>query len=173
MRCLPEVMNGFVMRANTRATASLLGRDRPPKVVRLDGKPFTAAADPAAASAPGWRQEELSFPDAAASLWTFAETAIRLRVPERTLRLLVSRHKPPVIKAGRRVLFDEIAINHLIGNLRCPSKSPPAPKAPCSGSRGPSAANAFERALALTTSPSPKKSGRRAKLNSTGVRCTA
>ena len=172
MRVLPDLANQFVMRANNRATACLLDRDRPSKVVRLDGKPFGAAAD-ASAIAPAGQQEELLFPDAAAPLFTFSETALRLRIAERTLRLLVARHKPPVIKAGRRVLFDELAINHLIENLRCPSKSPPAPKAPCSGSPAPSAANAFERALALTTSPSPKKSGRRAKLNSTGVRCMA
>ena len=58
-------------------------------------------------------------PPSGPALFTFAEAAARMRVPERTLRLLVARHEPPVIKAGRRVLFDELAINHLIESLRC------------------------------------------------------
>ena len=81
------------------------------------------------------------------ALFTFAEAAVRMRIPERTLRLLVARHSPPVIKAGRRVLFDDFAITHLIESLRCPSGSSPSPRRVCSGYRAPSAANAFAKAL--------------------------
>lgn len=137
----------------------------PPAAVR----PAHAAAGPA----PPARQDEFVFPETAPALFTFAETAARLRLAERTLRLLVARHGPPVIKAGRRVLFDEIAINHLIESLRCPSRSSPAPTATSSGFRAPSAANAFERALAQTASSSPKKSGRPGKPTSTARTCTA
>ena len=118
-------------------------------------------------------QDEFVFPETAAALFTFAETARCLRVAERTLRLLVARHGPPVIKAGRRVLFDEVAINHLIESLRCPSKSSPVPTARSSGSQAPSAANAFERALAQTAANSLKKCVRPAKPMPTARNCTA
>jgi hypothetical protein len=135
----------------------------PPRLVAV-----LSGSNPKTASAPESElvQGEFAFLDTP-SIFTFSETAVRLRVPERTLRLLVSRHRPPVIKAGRRVLFDEFAINHLIESLRCPSNSPSVKAPKCSGLRGPSAANAFARALALTTVSSPKKSARLVKPVST------
>ena len=180
----------FVVRARTQVRERAALRARSPGQWGLP-LPTPAGVEPSRPSAIWFRDDTcgqpvtdgvasglatadvLRFPDPAALLMTFAEAAARLRVPQRTLRLLVSRHSPPVIKAGRRILFDENAINYLIGNLRCPSKSSPAPTAACSGLSARSAANAFERALALTTPISRKKSAPTAKRRSTAPTSTA
>jgi hypothetical protein len=96
----------------------------------------------------------------------YAEVAAELRLPVRTLRELVRRHRPPVLKAGKRVLFDDVAIADLVEKLRCPSKSSNAPKPDSCGSWGPSSASALEKALALTTRSSRKNAVLRAKLRS-------
>ena len=157
-----------------RALSSMSDRGSQAENTDLIGRSVEASSSPPSThfSFPAIRRE-LAFPETAAALFTFSEAATRLRVSERTLRLLVSRHRPPAIKAGRRVLFDEIAINHLIESLRCHSKSSPARGPGSFGSRAPSAVNAFERALALTTGSSPRRSAPRAKPALSGRRSTA
>lgn len=49
-------------------------------------------------------QNEFRFPESSVALLTFAETATRVRLAERTLRLLVSRYRTLVMRAGRRLL---------------------------------------------------------------------
>jgi excisionase family DNA binding protein len=104
-------------------------------------------------------------------LRTYSEAAEEMRVPLRTLRALVSRHKPPVLQAGRRVLFDEAALYFLREALRrpCPSSSPAAPGRHSGGSRELSAEEEFAKALELTTPSWRKKSGRLARQNSSAT----
>jgi excisionase family DNA binding protein len=62
------------------------------------------------------------------ALRTYPEAAAELRIPERTLRELVRRHQPPVLVLGRRVLFDDAALDALKEACRrCPSASHAAP----------------------------------------------
>jgi hypothetical protein len=108
------------------------------------------------------------------TLRTYPQAAAEMQIPQRTLRELVRRHQPPVVVLGRRVLFDDQAIAHIIEACRrCPCASPAATAPASSGSPAPSAAGAFARVLALTTPASPKNSAPRAKPRSTVLRFTA
>lgn len=91
------------------------------------------------------------------------EAAARLGISVRHLFDLVREHSVPVLRPGRRVLFDEVALAILERSIRCPCASnaektlarfglsepsvPPAPRK----------ASAFAAALALTTPPRREK----------------
>lgn len=97
-------------------------------------------------------------------LRTYAEAAAEMRVPERTLRTLVARHGTPVLRIGRRVMFDDAALLALREALRrCPSSSHDAADRRSGGSPELSPGSAFAKALALTSAASPRKSAPRGK----------
>jgi excisionase family DNA binding protein len=87
---------------------------------------------------------------------TYEEAAEELRISVNTLRSLVVRHETPVIRAGRRVLFDDRAMSELVEAMRCPSVSRSVKAVPSGGSPGRSGASAYEKALALIAATSPK-----------------
>jgi hypothetical protein len=103
-------------------------------------------------------------------LRTFAEAAAEFRVSERTLRLLVARHGVPILRMGRRVLFDDCAIRYLIEAVRRPCapivESISAPYASSIPTVPParSKVSAFDEVMALTkpalSSKRPARSNR-------------
>jgi hypothetical protein len=77
-------------------------------------------------------------------------------------------HQIPVLRLGRRVLFDKAAMAALIEAARCPSRSngvktpePYGSSAPLSLPAKPKVSE-FAAALALTTPPSREKNGKTA-----------
>lgn len=94
-------------------------------------------------------------------LLTSAQVADRFQFSERYLRMLVRRHGIRVLRSGRLIRFDDLAIRSLEEALRCHAQEDcgsraveiPAPSR--SSVRLPG--NAYESALNLTTVASPKK----------------
>lgn len=96
--------------------------------------------------------------------WSIAAEAELLGISVRHLYALMAAHKPPVLRAGRRVLFDRIAHAALQEALRSrpeaarpASTSSPSPAAPPCTSAALSADAAYSKALAQLTAPSPRK----------------
>jgi hypothetical protein len=88
---------------------------------------------------------------------TLVEVAAEFRVTPRWLREVVRARKIPVLRKGRIIRFDRIALDALNESLRCRSASPAAlPPAPLpSPALSPDAA--FAAALRLTTRASPAR----------------
>ena len=94
---------------------------------------------------------------------TRAEAAAEFRISVRTMIEMERLHNVPVLRLGRRVLFDDDAMAVLKEAAKCPSRSnaekTPAPFGLSAPSPPPakSEASAFAAALALTTSPSRER----------------
>src|SRR5215472_16776637 len=90
---------------------------------------------------------------------TLAEVAELRRFTPRYLRELVRRHEIPVLRSGRLIRFDALALNALEEALRQPCRSGssagsrPGPLL----SRAPSPAGAFNAVLKATTPSSPRR----------------
>ena len=52
--------------------------------------------------------------------WDLTAETAKLGISLRHLSALVKQHAPPILRAGRRVLFDEVAHRALMEALRCP-----------------------------------------------------
>lgn len=103
-----------------------------------------------------------------AELLLLPEVAERYRVTPRWLRELVRTLKIPVLRKGRVIRFDDLAIRALEEALRSPSKSPAAATPARSPSLAPSnlpmdGECAYDAALKATTPPSPARKRRRSK----------
>jgi hypothetical protein len=103
-------------------------------------------------------------------LATLDEVAAELRVTSRWLRKVVKDRAVPVLRKGRIIRFDALARAALQEALRqpCPSRSsdektPGRSPSPAPSSYRMGRGSAFDRALALTTSGSPKKKLARSK----------
>jgi hypothetical protein len=112
---------------------------------------------------------------------TLGEVAEQYRFSERWLRDFIRTRGIPVLHTGKQIRFDGLAIVALEEALRkpCPSPSPDAKTAPA---RSPSPAashyptvrgSAYERALNLTASSSPRKRPQPSKLKSSETPGTA
>lgn len=95
---------------------------------------------------------------------TLDEMADQLQVTSRWLRKVVKDNAVPVLRRGRIIRFDALARAALQEALRqpCPSKSsgektPRPSPSPAPSSYRMARGSAFEHALALTTSASPRK----------------
>lgn len=96
---------------------------------------------------------------------TLKQVCTRFHCSDRRAREIVKRHRIPVLCHGREWLFDENALSAFVEAGRMKHKPLPgaAPvQLPGSGrSRSPSAQNAYETALALTRTSTPKRSHRK------------
>jgi hypothetical protein len=101
------------------------------------------------------------------TLRTCEDVAEDLKVSERTLRTLIRKHRPPVIAAGRQILFDDLAFSRLCEAMRCPSVSSSGQGARTGKSPAPSTDGEFEKALTLLTNVLPKKNVRPGRRSST------
>ncbi|MBF6560526.1 MAG: helix-turn-helix domain-containing protein [Candidatus Binataceae bacterium] len=97
---------------------------------------------------------------------TLAEIAAELDVTPRWLREMVRDEKIPVLRRGRVIRFDNLAIRAIEESLRSPSKS----SAGATPARSPSLAlspeRALDAALKATTRPSPARKRRPSKRSS-------
>jgi hypothetical protein len=92
--------------------------------------------------------------------WSPAEEADKLGISVGHLRELIKRHAPPVMQAGRRVLFDPRAHDELKEAMRqCYAglRSLHATVQTLSTCMAPSGASAYSRLLALTDPNCPKR----------------
>lgn len=96
---------------------------------------------------------------------TLAEIALDLKVEKRWLRELVHDEKIPVLRRGRVIRFDALAIRALEEALRSPSRSSAGATPAPSPSPGLSPDAAFAAALKATSRASPAKKRRRSKRN--------
>jgi hypothetical protein len=93
---------------------------------------------------------------------TLADVAGDMHVTPRWLREVIRRHQIPVLRRGRVIRFDDLALRALEEALRSPSKSSAAPtpaRSPSPGVRSPGNASAAARKATILLSPAP---GRRA-----------
>src|SRR3984893_4330485 len=97
---------------------------------------------------------------------TLAEVAELRRFTPRYLRHLVRRHRLRVLRSGRLIRFDKVALCALEEALRCRSPSPAADPPARSPSPAMSADAAFAAALRATTPSSPRKKPRRSRPSS-------
>src|SRR5215475_1470089 len=98
------------------------------------------------------------FPQAGRAVLTLAEVAELHRFRPRYLRAFIRRHGIPVLRSGRLIRFDALALCALEEALRCPSPSPAAvPVAVLSPPPALSPAVAYANALRATTPNSPRK----------------
>lgn len=103
---------------------------------------------------------------------TRQQAADRLAISERHLRKLEALHSIPVLRAGRAIRYDDLALRTLQEALRCPSKSPAAKDRALGKSPVPSMDSAYEKALKLLTPPSPTRCASKGKGNFTVLRFT-
>jgi hypothetical protein len=59
-------------------------------------------------------------PDPRPEIWSAEDEAKRLSITRRKLAYLITRHKPPILRAGRDVFFDDVAHRFLIEAMRAP-----------------------------------------------------
>ena len=106
---------------------------------------------------------------------TLAEVAEHYRFSERKLRRFVREHDVPVLREGRDIRFDALALSTLAEALRtpCRSKSPGANPPARSPSVGRSPVNAYAAALEATASPSRERKPRPSKPKFSDRRGTA
>jgi hypothetical protein len=109
------------------------------------------------------------------ALKTRAEVAAEFRISVRHMIEMERAHQIPVLRLGRRVLFDDASIAILKEAARCPSRlngvktpEPYGSSAPLSLPAKPRVSE-FAAALALTTPPSREKKLQRLKLSSSGT----
>jgi excisionase family DNA binding protein len=96
---------------------------------------------------------------------TLDEVAERYRFKPRYLRELVRKRQIPVLRSGRLIRFDALAVNALEEALRCPSKSSAANRQARSQSLALSPVAAYSAALKATIPSSPKRKRRHSKPN--------
>jgi hypothetical protein len=99
---------------------------------------------------------------------TLGEVALDLKFTPRRLREVIRRRRIPVLRDGRDIRFDDLALRALEEALRSPSRSPAGETPARSPSRAPSNLPmapdaAYAAALKATTSPSPGKRRRSSK----------
>jgi hypothetical protein len=94
-----------------------------------------------------------------------AEVAAGFGVTPRWLRELVRAENIPVLRRGRVIRFDALALRALEEALRSPSKSPAGPTPARSRSPALSADAAYAAALKATSPPSPARKPPRSKRN--------
>lgn len=103
--------------------------------------------------------DEPTPPDA----WDLKEEARRLSITTRHLRDMIKLHNAPILRAGRKILFDRHAHDSLIEAMRVRKEFPPPRNSISSRNQWAgsppslSADRAYERALALARRRSPKK----------------
>lgn len=97
--------------------------------------------------------------------FTLAEVADQLRVRPRWLRELVRAKNIPVLRSGRVIRFDELALRALEETMRAPTKSV-EPRAPARAARNlpMDVETAMAAALKALTPPAKKPSAPRRKL---------
>jgi hypothetical protein len=88
-------------------------------------------------------------------LLTLADVCIRFHISDRRARGIVKLHRVPVLKPGRKLLFDEVALRAFTEACRCSTVPPAQPVPTPRGSRA--VAGDFARALALADAQSPKR----------------
>src|SRR5262252_4638277 len=86
---------------------------------------------------------------------TLEEIAAQYRFTPRYLRELIRKHALPVLRSGRLVRFDALALAALEEVLRCPSPSPVADQPARSPSVGMLAERAYSAVLRATIPSSP------------------
>jgi hypothetical protein len=107
-----------------------------------------------------------------------AAVAGELGVKERWLRRFIQRHRIPVLRSGRIIRFDDLALRALEEAMRCRSESPAgtetAPLRLAAGSTMPTVrSDEFANALNLTSGRSPKKKPPRSRRDSCATPGTA
>src|SRR6516225_3891363 len=111
--------------------------------------------------------------------FTLAEIAERFQFSSRWMRDFIRAHGIPVLHTGRQIRFDDLALRSFEEALRrCPSKlfvekTPAASPSSAPSSYRMDRGSVYERALSLTSSPSPVRKPPRSRSRSSATRGTA